>query len=57
VISRREDFEPELPRPDGEEIERTVLDTKLAAEAAGWEAKRNIDPGLPRDVAAMPDYL
>jgi UDP-glucose 4-epimerase len=48
----RDDFEPELAPARPGEIERTVLDTKLAAERLGWEAKRNIDSGLEETLAA-----
>ena len=34
------------------EIERTVLDTKLAAERLGWRAKRTIADGLSETLAA-----
>jgi UDP-glucose 4-epimerase len=48
----RDDFEPELAPARPGEVERTVLDTKLAAERLGWEAKRNIDSGLQQTLAA-----
>ncbi len=48
----RDDFEPELAPARPGEIERTVLDTELAAERLGWEAKRNIDSGLEETLAA-----
>jgi UDP-glucose 4-epimerase len=48
----RDDFEPEMAPARPGEIERTVLDTKLAAERLGWEAKRNIDSGLEQTLAA-----
>jgi UDP-glucose 4-epimerase len=48
----RDDFEPELAPARPGEIERTVLDTKLAAERLGWKAKRDIDSGLEQTLAA-----
>ena len=51
-LSGREDFEPQLAPARTGEIERTVLDTKLAAERLGWEAKRNIESGLSETLAA-----
>jgi UDP-glucose 4-epimerase len=48
----RDDFEPlEAPARQGE-IERTVLDTKAAAERIGWKAKRTLDSGLEETIAA-----
>jgi UDP-glucose 4-epimerase len=51
-LSGREDFEPQLAPARTGEIERTVLDTKLAAERLGWEAERNIESGLSETLAA-----
>jgi UDP-glucose 4-epimerase len=48
----RDDFEPEMAPARPGEIERTVLDTKLAAERLGWEAQRTIDDGLQQTLAA-----
>jgi UDP-glucose 4-epimerase len=48
----RDDFEPEMAPARPGEIERTVLDTKLAAERLGWEAKRTIADGLEQTLAA-----
>jgi UDP-glucose 4-epimerase len=48
----RDDFEPvEAPARPGE-IERTVLDTKTAADRIGWQAKRTLDSGLEETIAA-----
>jgi UDP-glucose 4-epimerase len=46
------DFEPELAPARTGEIERTVLDTKLAAERLGWQARRMIADGLEQTLAA-----
>jgi UDP-glucose 4-epimerase len=51
-LSGRDDFEPELAPARTGEIERTVLDTKLAAERLGWQAKRTIADGLEQTLAA-----
>jgi UDP-glucose 4-epimerase len=51
-LSGRDDFEPELAPARAGEIERTVLDTKLAAERIGWQAKRMIADGLEQTLAA-----
>ena len=51
-LSGRDDFEPELAPARTGEIERTVLDTKLAAERIGWQAKRTIADGLEQTLAA-----
>lgn len=51
-LTGREDFEPQPAQARTGEIERTVLDTKLAAERLGWEAKRNIESGLSETLAA-----
>jgi UDP-glucose 4-epimerase len=48
----RDDFEPEMAPARPGEIERTVLDTKLAAERLGWQAKRTIADGLEQTLAA-----
>jgi UDP-glucose 4-epimerase len=48
----REDFEPELAPARAGEVERTVLDTTLAAEQLGWRAERTIDSGLEETIAA-----
>jgi UDP-glucose 4-epimerase len=48
----RGDFEPEMAPARPGEIERTVLDTKLASERLGWRAERNIDSGLEQTLAA-----
>jgi UDP-glucose 4-epimerase len=45
-------FEPEMAPARIGEIERTVLDTKLATERLGWQAKRNIAAGLEETLAA-----
>src|SRR3954470_11590377 len=51
-LTGRKDFEPHQAQARVGEIERTVLDTKLAAERLGWEAKRNIESGLSETLAA-----
>jgi UDP-glucose 4-epimerase len=48
----RDSFEPEMAPARFGEIERTVLDTKLASERLGWQAKRNIASGLEETLAA-----
>jgi UDP-glucose 4-epimerase len=48
----RDDFEPEFAPARPGEIERTVLDTNLAAERIGWQAKRTIADGLEQTLAA-----
>jgi UDP-glucose 4-epimerase len=50
----RDDFEPEMAPARAGEIERTYLDTKLAADRLGWRAKRTIDDGLAETLAAEP---
>ena len=52
ALSGRDDFEPETAAERPGEIERTVLDTKLAAERLGWRAKRTIADGLSETLAA-----
>ena len=47
-----DDFEPEIAPARTGEIERTVLDTSLAAERLGWQAKRTIADGLSDTLAA-----
>jgi UDP-glucose 4-epimerase len=44
-------FEPEMAPARIGEIERTVLDTKLAIERLGWQAKRTIADGLGETLA------
>jgi UDP-glucose 4-epimerase len=51
-LSGRDDFEPELAPARPGEIERTVLDTKLATERLGWSAQRTIASGLEETFAA-----
>jgi UDP-glucose 4-epimerase len=51
-LSGRDDFEPEVAPPRTGEIERTVLDTTLAAERLGWRANRTIADGLEQTLAA-----
>ena len=51
-LTRREDFEPELAPARKGEIERTVLDTRLATERLGWTAQRTIADGLEETLAA-----
>jgi UDP-glucose 4-epimerase len=48
----RDDFEPVVAPARFGEIERTVLDTTLATERLGWQAKRTIDSGLEETLAA-----
>jgi UDP-glucose 4-epimerase len=48
----RDDFEPEFAPARLGEIERTVLDTKAAAERLGWSAERTIESGLEQTLAA-----
>jgi UDP-glucose 4-epimerase len=48
----RDDFEPELAPARAGEIERTVLDTRLAAERLGWRARRTIEDGLRETLPA-----
>jgi UDP-glucose 4-epimerase len=47
----RDDFEPEMAPARAGEIERTVLDTRAAAERLGWRATRAIDAGLEQTLA------
>ncbi len=42
----RNDFEPEFAPAREGEVERTALDTFLAAERLGWQAERTIETGL-----------
>jgi UDP-glucose 4-epimerase len=48
----RDDFEPELAPARAGEIERTYLDTELAAERIGWRAQRTMETGLAETLAA-----
>jgi UDP-glucose 4-epimerase len=48
----RDDFKPEMAPARFGEIERTVLDTRLATERLGWQAKRTIASGLDETLAA-----
>ena len=48
----RDDFEPQFAPPREGEVDRTALDTSLAAERLGWRAERTIDTGLEQTVAA-----
>jgi UDP-glucose 4-epimerase len=48
----RDDFEPQMAPARPGEIERTVLDTELAAERLGWRAQRTIEDGLEQTLAA-----
>jgi UDP-glucose 4-epimerase len=48
----RDDFEPVTAPARLGEIERTVLDTKIAGQRLGWHAKRTIDSGLEETIAA-----
>jgi UDP-glucose 4-epimerase len=48
----RDDFEPEFAPPRVGEIERTALDTAVAAEKLGWRAGRTIETGLEQTVEA-----
>jgi UDP-glucose 4-epimerase len=52
AIAGRDDFRPEPAPARAGEIERTVLDTKLAADLLGWRAERTIDSGLEQTLAA-----
>jgi UDP-glucose 4-epimerase len=47
-----DDFEPEMAPARLGEIERTVLDTRLATERLGWQAKRTIASGLEETLEA-----
>ncbi len=51
-LSGRDDFEPELAPARTGEVERTVLDTRLATERLGWSAQRTIASGLEETLAA-----
>jgi UDP-glucose 4-epimerase len=53
-LSGRDDFEPDMEPPRAGEVERTVLDTNLAAERLGWSARRTIASGLEETLAADP---
>ncbi len=53
-LSGREDFAPEMAPARAGEIERTVLDTKLATERLGWSAKYELASGLEQTLAADP---
>jgi UDP-glucose 4-epimerase len=48
----RDDFEPEMAPARVGEIERTVLDTKLATERLGWRAERTIETGIAQTLSA-----
>jgi UDP-glucose 4-epimerase len=49
---RRDDFEPEFAAAREGEVERTALDTFLAAERLGWRAERTIETGLRQTLTA-----
>ena len=53
-LSGRDDFEPEMATARAGEVERTVLDTKLATDRLGWSARRTIADGLAETLAADP---
>jgi UDP-glucose 4-epimerase len=48
----RDDFEPEFAPARAGEVERTALDTFLAAERLGWRAERTIETGLRQTLTA-----
>jgi UDP-glucose 4-epimerase len=48
----RGDFEPEFAPPREGEVERTALDTAVAAERLGWRAERTIESGLELTIEA-----
>jgi UDP-glucose 4-epimerase len=48
----RDDFEPEFAPAREGEVERTALDTFLAAERLGWRAERTIETGLRQTLTA-----
>jgi UDP-glucose 4-epimerase len=47
----RDDFDPEFAPARAGEIERTVLDTSVAADRLGWRAERTIEAGLEQTLA------
>ena len=47
----RDDFEPQFAAARAGEIERTVLDTRAAADRLGWRAERTIEEGLEATLA------
>jgi UDP-glucose 4-epimerase len=51
-LSLRDDFEPEFASPRAGEVERSALDTALAARELGWRAERRIEAGLEQTLAA-----
>ena len=53
----RDDFEPEFAPAREGEVERTVLDTCLAAERLGWRAERTIETGFEQTLRPGPDPL
>jgi UDP-glucose 4-epimerase len=53
----RDDFEPEFAPAREGEVERTALDTFLAAELLGWRAERTIETGLRQTLGPGPDPL
>ena len=48
----RDDFEPEFAPARAGEVERTALDTFLAAERLGWRAERTLETGLRQTLTA-----
>jgi UDP-glucose 4-epimerase len=52
MASGRDDFEPEFAPAREGEVERTALDTFLAAERLGWRAERSIETGLRQTITA-----
>lgn len=48
----RDDFEPEFAAARVGEVERTVLDTRAAADRLGWRAERTIEEGLKSTLAS-----
>ena len=51
ALAGRDDFEPEFaPARDGE-VERTALDTSLAAKELGFKAERDLAAGLEQTIS------
>jgi UDP-glucose 4-epimerase len=51
-LALRDDFKPEFAAPRAGEVERTALNTELAAAELGWRAEHTVATGLEQTVAA-----
>ena len=52
ALAGRDDFEPDFAPPREGEVERTALDTSLAAKELGFKAERDLAAGLEQTISA-----